>query len=149
MIPMLYYNHYYKISPGLKVPKSPGLKTMAEPTSDQFIELTDFWLSLTRQDYPSRGFGKWSLFTEEPHRLYRILEGVLKSGALGDAYSMKTRTGRVLLVRKAWEKEAFSPSHLRFAVPYMMQPVFILMKYLLHQRKSGKPFQKRKEDENK
>ena len=65
---------------------------MAEPTSDQFIELTDFWLSITRQDYPNRGFGKWSLFTEEPQHLYRILEGLLKSGALGDTYSMKTRT---------------------------------------------------------
>ena len=65
---------------------------MAEPTSDQFIELEDYWLSLTRQDYPGRGFGKWSLFTEQPHRLYRILEEVLKSGALRDATSMKTRT---------------------------------------------------------
>jgi len=81
-----------KISPSLSVTKPPGLKIMADPTSDQFIELTDFWLSLTRKDYPSRGFGKWSLFTEQPHRLYRILEGLLKSGALGDAYSMKTRT---------------------------------------------------------
>jgi len=65
---------------------------MSDSNPSPFIELTDFWLSLTRQDYPSRGFGKWSLFTEQPHRLYRILEGLLKSGALGDAYSMKTRT---------------------------------------------------------
>lgn len=65
---------------------------MTELNSSAFIELSDFWLSITRQDYPRRGFGKWSLFTEEPHRLYRILEKLMKSGALADAYSMKTRT---------------------------------------------------------
>jgi hypothetical protein len=65
---------------------------MSEPNQSPFIELSDYWLSLTRKDYPSRGFGKWSLFTEQPHRLYRILEELLKSGALRDAYSMKTRT---------------------------------------------------------
>lgn len=65
---------------------------MADTTSDPFIELSDYWLSITRKDYPFRGFGKWSLFSEEPHRLYRILEDLLKSRALGDAYSMKTRS---------------------------------------------------------
>ncbi len=65
---------------------------MAETNQSPFIELEDYWLSITRQDFPKRGFGKWSLFTEQPQRLYRILEEVLKSGALKDAYSMKTRT---------------------------------------------------------
>jgi len=81
-----------KISPSLSVTKPSGLKIMADPNPSPFIEYSDYWLSITRQDYPSRGFGKWSLFTEQPQRLYRILEGMLKSGALGDAYSMKTRT---------------------------------------------------------
>jgi len=65
---------------------------MSDTNQSPFIELSDYWLSLTRQDFPRRGFGKWSLFTEQPLRLYRILEEVLKSGALKDAYSMKTRT---------------------------------------------------------
>ncbi|MCJ7715416.1 MAG: hypothetical protein MUO54_02700 [Anaerolineales bacterium] len=65
---------------------------MTESNPPAFIELTDFWLSITRRDHPAQGFGKWSLFTEEPHRLYRILEELMKSGALADAYSMKTRT---------------------------------------------------------
>ena len=65
---------------------------MTELESSAFIELSDYWLSITRQDHPARGFGKWSLFSEEPHRLYRILEELLKSGALADVYSMKTRT---------------------------------------------------------
>ena len=81
-----------KISPSLPVTKSQGLKAMTDPNPTPFIEYTNYWISITRQSFPRRGFGKWSLFTEEPHRLYRILEEVLKSGALGDAYSMKTRT---------------------------------------------------------
>jgi len=64
---------------------------MADTNQSPFIELEDYWLSITRQDFPRRGFGKWSLFTEQPQRLYRILEEVLKSGALKDSYSMKTR----------------------------------------------------------
>jgi len=65
---------------------------MADTNQSPFIELEDYWLSITRKDYPFRGFGKWSLFSEEPHRLFRILEDLLKSGALGDAYSMKTKS---------------------------------------------------------
>ena len=61
-------------------------------TNSPFTELEDYWLSITRKDYPIRGFGKWSLFTKEPHRLYRILENLIKSGALRDAYSIKTKT---------------------------------------------------------
>jgi len=61
-------------------------------TNSPFTELEDYWLSITRKNYPFRGFGKWMLYTEEPHRLYRILENLIKSGALGDAYSIKTKT---------------------------------------------------------
>ena len=56
-----------------------------------FIELSDYWLSITRKDYPFRGFGKWILSVEEPHRLYQILREVLLAGALPAAYSMKTK----------------------------------------------------------
>jgi hypothetical protein len=64
---------------------------MPDSTSSDFILLSDYWFSITRKDYPARGYGKWILFTEEPHRLYRILEELLKSGALAEAYSMKTK----------------------------------------------------------
>jgi len=50
-----------------------------------FIELSDYWLSITRKDYPFRGFGKWMLQTEKPHRLNQILRGGLLTGALGNA----------------------------------------------------------------
>lgn len=65
---------------------------MTESYSNQFIELSDYWLSITRRDYPIRGFGKWILHTGEPHRLYQILREELLAGALKDASSMKTRT---------------------------------------------------------
>ena len=64
---------------------------MTESDPSLFIELSDYWLSISRKEYPSRGFGKWSLATEEPHRLYRILREELISGALGDASSIKTK----------------------------------------------------------
>jgi hypothetical protein len=60
-------------------------------TSNQFIELSDHWLSITRKEHPLRGYGKWSLFTNDPHNLYGKLADLLKSGALSNAYSMKTR----------------------------------------------------------
>ena len=64
---------------------------MADTTSDPFIELEDYWLSITRKDYPIRGFGKWILSTEEPHRLYQILKERMLARLLRDAYSMKTK----------------------------------------------------------
>ena len=64
---------------------------MPDTNQSPFIELSDYWLSITRKDYPIRGFGKWMLFTKEPHRLYQILREGLTSGALRDAYSMKTK----------------------------------------------------------
>jgi hypothetical protein len=64
---------------------------MADTTSDPFIELEDYWLSITRKDYQIRGFGKWMLFTEEPHRLYQILKERMLARLLRDAYSMKTK----------------------------------------------------------
>ena len=57
---------------------------MSETNSDPFIELDDYWLSITRKDFPTRGFGKWRLYTEEPHRLYQILRNSLLDGGLND-----------------------------------------------------------------
>jgi hypothetical protein len=65
---------------------------MTETSENPFIELSDYWLSITRKEFPNRGFGKWSLATEEPHRLYRILREILISGELRDAYSIKTKS---------------------------------------------------------
>ncbi len=67
------------------------LNNMADTNQSPFIELSDYWLSITRKDYPIRGFGKWILPTGEPHRLYQILREGLLSGALKDASSMKTK----------------------------------------------------------
>jgi hypothetical protein len=64
---------------------------MTESNPSPFLELSDFWLSVTRKDFSARGFGKWSLATEEPHRLYGILREALLVGALRDASSIKTK----------------------------------------------------------
>ena len=56
-----------------------------------FIELNDYWLSITREDFALRGYGKWMLYTDEPHQLYKILKDELMGGALTDAFSIKTR----------------------------------------------------------
>ena len=64
---------------------------MPDSNQSPFSELSDYWLSITRKEYPLRGFGKWMLFTEEPHRLYQILRELLLAGALPAAYSMKTK----------------------------------------------------------
>jgi len=56
-----------------------------------FIELNDFWLSITREDFALRGYGKWMLATDEPHQLYQILKKELQAGKLAEAFSIKTR----------------------------------------------------------
>ena len=56
-----------------------------------FIELNDYWLSITREDFALRGYGKWMLATDEPHQLYQILKKELQAGRLADAFSVKTR----------------------------------------------------------
>ena len=61
---------------------------MASPTS--FIELNDYWLSITREDFALRGFGKWMLSTDEPHQLFQILKGEMQDGGLPDVFSVKT-----------------------------------------------------------
>ena len=58
---------------------------------DSFIELSDYWLSITQKEHPLRGYGKWMLPTKEPHRLYGILREAMKNGALVEAYSVKTK----------------------------------------------------------
>ena len=60
------------------------------PDPSDFSELSDFWLSITRVEHPSRGFGKWMLHTRDPHGLFQILRGELLSGSLEDASSIKT-----------------------------------------------------------
>ena len=62
---------------------------MAKPAP--FIELNDYWLSITHEDFALRGYGKWMLYTDEPHQLYQILKGEMKKGAFSDAFSIKTR----------------------------------------------------------
>jgi len=42
---------------------------MSKTDPSPFIELSNYWFSITRKDYPTRGFGKWTLFSEEPHWL--------------------------------------------------------------------------------
>jgi len=56
-----------------------------------FIELNDYWFSITREDFALRGYGKWMLYTDEPHQLYQILKKELQAGRLADAFSIKTR----------------------------------------------------------
>ena len=51
--------------------------------SHSFIELSDYWLSITREDFADRGYGKWILYTEEPHHLFSILKEEFKKGGLG------------------------------------------------------------------
>ena len=63
---------------------------MAKPSP--FIELNDYWLSITREDFPLQGFGKWMLYTDEPHQLFKILKDELIDGAFPDAFSIKTRS---------------------------------------------------------
>ena len=67
---------------------------MTETDSSEFIELENYWLSITRRDYFPRGFGKWMLYNKKPHRLYQILREELLAGALSDASSIKTRADR-------------------------------------------------------
>ena len=62
---------------------------MSKPSP--FIELNDYWLSITREDFALRGYGKWMLYTDEPHQLYKILRDELMAGRLADAFSIKTR----------------------------------------------------------
>jgi hypothetical protein len=57
-----------------------------------FIELNDYWLSITREDFPLQGFGKWMLYTDEPHQLFKILRGELLDGGFPDAFSIKTKS---------------------------------------------------------
>jgi len=57
-----------------------------------FIELSDFWISITRQGEYPLGMGKWMLFTAAPNRLYEILRESMKGGKLESAYSLKTKT---------------------------------------------------------
>jgi hypothetical protein len=64
---------------------------MAEKAAD-FIELSEYWISITRKDYPSQGLGKWSLFTRQPQQLYQNLRELMISGALLDACSLKTKS---------------------------------------------------------
>lgn len=64
---------------------------MPDPIHDDFIELENFWISITRKSKPIRGLGKWMLHTEQPHRLYKILREALKAGKLKDAFSIKTK----------------------------------------------------------
>ena len=83
----------------LKISKDPALiftispphKNMTEIDTSKYIELSNFWLSITRKDFPNRGFGKWMLFTNKPLQLYHILKEELLGGALGDAFSIKTK----------------------------------------------------------
>lgn len=70
-----------------KIRSSPP--NMANPIS--LIELNDYWLSITREDFARRGYGKWMLATDEPHQLYMILREELAAGELADASSIKTR----------------------------------------------------------
>jgi hypothetical protein len=63
---------------------------MPETDPSPFIELSDYWLSITLKEYPTRGFGKWTPSTEEPQRLYGILREALISGGLSDTSSIKT-----------------------------------------------------------
>lgn len=55
-----------------------------------FIELNDYWLSITREDFALRGYGKWMLSTDEPHQLFKILREELLAERLADAFSIKT-----------------------------------------------------------
>jgi hypothetical protein len=59
--------------------------------SDPFIEISDYWLSITRRAYPLRGHGKWMLHSEGPHRLYQLLREEMLAGGLAEACSLKTR----------------------------------------------------------
>ncbi len=70
---------------------SPHLNNMADTNQSPFSELSEYWLSVTRKDHYARGFGKWMLFTGEPHRLYQILREELLAGALREASSLKTK----------------------------------------------------------
>jgi hypothetical protein len=58
--------------------------------SAPFIEMNDYWLSITREDFALRGYGKWMLSTDEPHQLYQILKAEMLAGGLSDAFSIKT-----------------------------------------------------------
>jgi hypothetical protein len=60
--------------------------------SQPFIELDDYWLSITREDFPLQGFGKWMLQTDEPHQLFTILRDELRDGTFPNVFSIKTRS---------------------------------------------------------
>lgn len=62
------------------------------PKPSPFIEQNNFWLSITREDFPLQGFGKWMLYTDEPHQLFKILKDELLDGAFPDAFSIKTKS---------------------------------------------------------
>ncbi|MGB2963645.1 MAG: hypothetical protein WBB69_06630 [Anaerolineales bacterium] len=64
---------------------------MTKSSENQFIELSDHWLSITRKDFLTRGFGKWILGSADPQRLYQILREELTAGALREAFSVKTK----------------------------------------------------------
>ena len=59
-------------------------------TKPSFIELSDYWLSITREDYALRGYGKWILYTDTPHKLFGFLKEEMFKGGLADAFSIKT-----------------------------------------------------------
>ena len=78
--------HYMKTN--ISLPFSDSLHLYM---TSAFIELSDFWISITRKgDYP-RGVGKWMLFTANPYQLYEILKEGMKQGKLESAYSVKTK----------------------------------------------------------
>jgi hypothetical protein len=60
--------------------------------SAPFIELNDYWLSITREDFALPGYGKWMLYTDEPHQLFNILREEMLPGGLADVFSIKTRS---------------------------------------------------------
>jgi hypothetical protein len=62
---------------------------MSESDLPPFIELSDFWLSVTRRDFDARGPGLWKLHTRQPQWVFQQLRMVLISGELAEVASIK------------------------------------------------------------
>jgi len=64
---------------------------MADTNQSPFLELSDFWLSITRRDFNARGVGKWMLYAPDPLQTYQRLRDILIKGGLPEVISIKTR----------------------------------------------------------
>ena len=56
-----------------------------------YLELSDYWRSITRRPFLACGNGKWKIYTKDAHQVYKILREVYIASGLKDVTSIKVR----------------------------------------------------------